>query len=987
MPVDAFARTLAASATVSATGAAASATSAAASATTATTQAGAVAAALNSSNAPFPNAYASTLPQGVLSTTITAAGTGGTSGTYALGVSGGPTGFAGTYTISGGGVTAITITNPGLSTSNTAPTLSFPSGGVTGATATATVGSIVLNQRTYWVASADSSQILLYGNNGGSVATAPFGGTQLVMYAKAGVDTAVTSASNSATAAAASAAAAAATAATTGILSSSSIRFPDYNLQFAGQWGLLKQSRTNMPAILNTADSHIIGCMRLPREKTNQNRVYALFGNASGQSGQFQLFYNGTNVTGTNAGKLVWSHRQNGGGGTALTLIGPTVDFDDFVFKVSRTLVGGTDITYNLDVWKVSDGSKVAGVTQTNPASVAGIASGGLAQTFWYIGYGQTVANEPTITTALTAPAGGGIGEMEFLGFYSGTITDTNMSNIALGSNPLTELTAANFGYYRRFLGTDSVSLAPVSGTGDTTSAATLLGYINAGSNIRRQGTTNYLTLTRIADGYIFGCRKGEDTQPVTFAGSLAGVAYSGILTVPKMAMWGHREVRHLNGYVWGRVVLDDGSVHVPWTRLVRLVNSATEGLTFVERSRFGVGIKHVFLGQSQLAYMFGSGGTVARTLTRALTTAPGGSMAGPMYDLSANPVREQIRVFDGPVTFSDGIAAFLDEVSSRAGCLVQAVDLSISGSDPLEWIKPAGVRPWSGSVTTMGVVGTDISSVSWQWYSSQQSQGSAFGTNILDAVVKGIGANANTNWMGNGLFRNGYALVLSGFTRVTTGAAGPLTTDANAASSGIPEARTTARSWALSNGFVAGPAIIDMQVDSSGGPHEAGTVYGTVRFGLREAEACLRALGISQLSDGTIGTPVFNGGKTTITLTATLPNIGGLRVDDTATYANNVQGFEISTDGGTTWSNTGFTAALGATSTTRNQVILTKSSGDWTAFSAGQVRVRYAWGGPLALGTSVESSLLIRGLLYDGSNPESGLGLPLLPMAATAAV
>ena len=187
----ATATTQAGNAAASADAAATNATIAAASATTATTQAGAVAAAMNSSNAPFPNAYASALPQGVLSTTITAAGTGGTSGTYALGVSGGPTGFAGTYTISGGGVTAITITNPGLSTSNTAPTLSFPSGGVTGATATATVGSIVLSQRTYWVASADSSQILLYGNNAGAVATAPFGGTQLALYSKGGVDSAV----------------------------------------------------------------------------------------------------------------------------------------------------------------------------------------------------------------------------------------------------------------------------------------------------------------------------------------------------------------------------------------------------------------------------------------------------------------------------------------------------------------------------------------------------------------------------------------------------------------------------------------------------------------------------------------------------------------------------------------------------------------------------------------------------------------------------
>ena len=67
---------------------------------------------------------------------ITAAGTGGTSGTYTLGISGGGgTGAAGTYTISGGGVTSITFTSTG-SGYTSRPTLSFPSGSVSGAAAT-----------------------------------------------------------------------------------------------------------------------------------------------------------------------------------------------------------------------------------------------------------------------------------------------------------------------------------------------------------------------------------------------------------------------------------------------------------------------------------------------------------------------------------------------------------------------------------------------------------------------------------------------------------------------------------------------------------------------------------------------------------------------------------------------------------------------------------------------------------------------------------
>lgn len=118
----------------------------------------------------YENAYATAVPQGVIGISITNAGTGYTAGTYALGVSGGPTGFAGTYTISGGSVASVAITNPGRSASNSAPTLSFPSGGGTGAAATATVGATVPNQSNYWAATSDSTSIGLYKNNASTAA-------------------------------------------------------------------------------------------------------------------------------------------------------------------------------------------------------------------------------------------------------------------------------------------------------------------------------------------------------------------------------------------------------------------------------------------------------------------------------------------------------------------------------------------------------------------------------------------------------------------------------------------------------------------------------------------------------------------------------------------------------------------------------------------------------------------------------------------------
>jgi len=128
----------------------------------------------------YTSDYISAVPQGVSSITIGSAGTGFADGTYAGGVSGGPTGFAFTYTASGGGVTEVDIVFAGLSPSDAVPTLSFPNGGGSGAAATATVGDLVSEQGTYFAIAVDGHTLLLTRNNGGAAAAVLDGdGTQV----------------------------------------------------------------------------------------------------------------------------------------------------------------------------------------------------------------------------------------------------------------------------------------------------------------------------------------------------------------------------------------------------------------------------------------------------------------------------------------------------------------------------------------------------------------------------------------------------------------------------------------------------------------------------------------------------------------------------------------------------------------------------------------------------------------------------------------
>jgi len=129
----------------------------------------------------YPNSAASNVPRGLTQASVGAItpGASGTNGTFALAFSGGnfsilPTG---TFTVAGGVLTAVTITGPGLyiGASPTVPTVSFAaSSGLTGAAVALTAQFLVAAGASYWVQSADNSELDRYSNVAG-VATAVTG--------------------------------------------------------------------------------------------------------------------------------------------------------------------------------------------------------------------------------------------------------------------------------------------------------------------------------------------------------------------------------------------------------------------------------------------------------------------------------------------------------------------------------------------------------------------------------------------------------------------------------------------------------------------------------------------------------------------------------------------------------------------------------------------------------------------------------------------
>ena len=124
----------------------------------------------------YTHPYTTTLPLGVteLGNEGVGTGSGGTPGTYQGGVSGGPDHFNWVYTIGDDGkIASYQIESHGLAETDAAPTLSYPSGSISGATApTPTVSSRVAEGERYWAVSNDGNTFSLWENDGTSTPAA-----------------------------------------------------------------------------------------------------------------------------------------------------------------------------------------------------------------------------------------------------------------------------------------------------------------------------------------------------------------------------------------------------------------------------------------------------------------------------------------------------------------------------------------------------------------------------------------------------------------------------------------------------------------------------------------------------------------------------------------------------------------------------------------------------------------------------------------------
>lgn len=119
----------------------------------------------------YPYAYASVLPQGVLSIAVGGtAVTGATPGVYPLTASGGSiSGVVANLVVTSSTAARVDVINQGLGSGTTSPTFAKPSGAnlPAGTTLTGTVGTLIPLAKTYWACTSDGNALALWQNTSG----------------------------------------------------------------------------------------------------------------------------------------------------------------------------------------------------------------------------------------------------------------------------------------------------------------------------------------------------------------------------------------------------------------------------------------------------------------------------------------------------------------------------------------------------------------------------------------------------------------------------------------------------------------------------------------------------------------------------------------------------------------------------------------------------------------------------------------------------
>lgn len=571
-------------------------------------------------------------------------------------------------------------------------------------------------------------------------------------------------------------------------------------------------------------------------------------------------------------------------------------------------------------------------------------------------------------------------GEIGFLGLADTSLSDAECLSIAAGASMPTVAGAGNMRLHCLLAASGVLSTAITSNKAAVVDSLAVLGTLRPGSTLRRQSSAQYLTIDAIKDGQFAAVLSGHLGSEVKITGQFAGVS-------------GHIELQLLDSA--GAVVRDwfnvgavpaSGSTWEAWVSLplhahaLHLAARATSAPTVIARSNTDLlcGYAVLFQGQSQVVFgtMSNStytggddslglkprdwGGTV-------LFAAHGGDYSFPRC----------YRAELSPAYVGSGFITIANYLRARTPYPLLLVSLAKSGTALSDLVNDDLTgRQWVDDRNVFSLLAARNRAGQYRYTAQVMNWGSTdtyndYWEQVLTPYLLGRGSTqipkANIDhWLYDGSdFDPAMKFVVVPFSR-STGTAGTYDTDGSA------EAirRKSMRDGAASLGYLLGPEAtvysIDGSTDAGTHPSKTDATYGIPLYSKSLAEAAALGCGFGTWRGVTkvdsAGVKFTDTNRNAFLVGFSGPLGGGLY---TLGGGAGVTSFEVSTDGGTTWSKSGFTATIEDGMACR----ITKDSG---AYPSGTTRVRCYSGSPGHYGVGYFPTWIAGALFKDGF-PVSG--------------
>lgn len=583
---------------------------------------------------------------------------------------------------------------------------------------------------------------------------------------------------------------------------------------------------------------------------------------------------------------------------------------------------------------------------------------------------------------------GGFDGEIAFLGYYEGTLSDTALLDLSEGQ-PVSGI--ASPAAWRLAGAWDEMLQAfatPAWATGAAANAWALAGGGAArpgGDVLPAQDAGARLTLDAVTDGQVWGTLPGAGTAPVTLSGTATGAT----------------------GPIELRTRLADGSVHQDWAEIpgstiaggvwsgtldrdlfpnwghVEIRARDMPSLLVRSRMRCAVGRYVVMVGQSNIAFpweghpnitpVVGTGtGDLAVAIQR---NGPSGAQT--IGNVFVRPVDDQDELHVGWV-------AAAQEWARMGDAPLLVVDAATNGADYRALIDDANSNvSWARLDEIAAVVGGTATAFLVDWFPSVKT------SDAFEALIDGTGSLAADHALRDGAPWSPGAKVIYSNSVGFHGSDGPHDQDRPQMEPGwlkITKGWTLAQTKAWLNRIEGdpnsflGPYMADVALEPNSG-HPEPDYQG--RCCARYMLAIGQALGLTGADANPEITAVHAAAPfDTIAVEVSLPN-GGRLTTDWATDSqapqsgtNAVQGFEIWEPQNALASRSGFTASIvdDGAATGTGIVHLVRGTG---SFPKG-TEVFYAPGAGLTYGVATTNGQLWKGLLKEATGHDSGYGVPL---------